>query len=328
METQTAFTGRPYRGEPDLPHIAELINYIDSVEKLDESVSPDELRQWFSAPSIDPQKNIRAWEDTDGRLVALALVMTLAPTETSVDGRLAYYIHPDVAQTGLADEIVAWAETRLREHAAGSGLPGTLYSGAQESYTSKREALERNGFTIARYFFVMHRALDEPLEGPQLPEGFTLSNVAEHPDIDRYVEMHNLAFIDHWGFHPLLPERRAHLLKDPQYKPEGGLLALASDGTFAAYADCYIDAGHNERAGKSEGWIGTLGTRRGYRKMGLGRAMLLAALQWLKRQGLQTGVLDVDAENPTGALRLYESVGFHTVKTEVVYSKGVMSCEL
>ncbi|HEX8228403.1 MAG TPA: GNAT family N-acetyltransferase [Chloroflexia bacterium] len=327
METQLAFTGRPYCGEPDLPRFAELINHIGTVENLDESTSPDELRQWFSSPSVDPQTNIRAWEDGDGRLVALALVTTLAPTETSSDGRLLYYIHPDVAQSGLDDEVITWGEGRLREHGAGLGLPCNLYSGALESYTSKREALERNGFTIARYFFVMHRPLDEPLEVPQLPEGFTLSNVAEHPDIDRYVEMHNLAFIDHWGFHPLLPERRAHLLKDPQYKPEGGLLAIASDGTFAAYADCYIDAGHNERANKSEGWIGTLGTRRGYRKMGLGRAMLLAALHWLKSQGVQTGVLDVDAENPTGALRLYESVGFHTVKTEVVYSKEVMSNE-
>jgi mycothiol synthase len=305
--------------------MAELINYVASVEKLDESTSPDELRQWFSSPSIDPHKNVRAWEDASGRLVALALVFTLAPTETSVDGRFMFYVHPGFAGSGLPDEVIAWADGRLREHGAGFGLPCILYCGTLESYTSKREALERNGFTIARYFLLMHRPLNEPLEEPQLPAGFTLSNVAEHPDIDRYVEMHNLAFIDHWGFHPMLPERRAHLLNDPQYKPEGGLIAIAADGTFASYADCYIDAGHNERSGKSEAWIATVGTRRGYRKMGLGRAMLLAALQWLKAQGLQTAVLDVDADNPTGALHLYESVGFHTVKTELVYCKEVAS---
>lgn len=303
--------------------MAELVNYIDSVEKVDETTSPDELRQWFTSPSVDSQHNIHAWEDAEGRLVAFALVLTLAPTETSADGRMAFYIHPDAGRSGLADEIIAWGEGRLREHGAQYEVPCILYSGALESHKSKREALERNGFKIARYFFVMHRPLDEPLEGPQLPEGFTLSNVAEQPDIERYVEMHNLAFIDHWSFHPLTPERRAHFLKDPQYKSEGGLLAIAPDGTFASYVDCYIDAGHNERSGKSEGWIGTLGTRRGYRKMGLGRAMLLAGLHWLKSQGIQTGVLDVDADNPTGALRLYESVGFRTVKTEVVYSKDV-----
>ncbi len=308
-----------------MPRMADLVNYIDSVERVDETTSPDELRQWFTSPSIDAQNNIRAWEDADGRLVAFALVATLAPTETSVDGRMPFYIHPDVAQSGLSDEVIAWGESRLRDHGARFGVPCILYSGALESNKSRREALERNGFTIARYFFVMHRPLDEPIEEPQLPEGFTLSNVAEHTEIDGWVDMHNLSFIDHWSFHPLTAERRAHFLKDPQYKPEGGLLAIAPDGTFASYADCYIDVGHNERAGKSEGWIGTLGTRRGYRKMGLGRAMLLAGLHWLKSQGLNTGVLDVDAENPTGALRLYESAGFRTVKTEVVYSKDVKS---
>lgn len=303
--------------------MSELLNYAGSVEQLDESASPDELRQWFTSPSIDPQRNIRLWEDAGGRLVGMALLMTLAPTETSTDGRLVFYIHPDAAQSGLDDELIAWAESRLRAHGARRGVPCKLFSGTMEHYKRRGEALERNGFTLARYFFVMHRPLHEPLEEPHFPEGFTLSNVAEHPEIDRYVEMHNLSFVDHWSFHPMLPERRAHLMKDPQYRPEGGLLALAPDGTFAAFADCYIDEGHNERAGKSEGWIGTLGTRRGYRKIGLGRAMLLAGLHWLKSQGLETGVLDVDADNPTGALRLYESVGFRTVKTEVVYTKEV-----
>jgi mycothiol synthase len=326
LETTNAFTARPY-AEADLPAITELINYIDSVERLDENASPEDMRQWFSSPSIDPGKNIRLWEDGSGRLAALGVLMTLAPTETSSDGRLVFYIHPDAAGSGLDGELVGWAEGRLREHGAAHGVPCKLYSGAQESYASQREALERNGFTLARYFFVMHRPLDEPLEEPTFPGGFTLSNVAEHPDIEKYVEMHNLAFIDHWGFHPMLPERRAHTLKDPHYNPEGGLIALAPDGTFAAFCDCFIDADYNERAGKSEGWIGTLGTRRGYRKIGLGRAMLLAGLHWLKSQGLQTGVLDVDAENPTGALRLYESAGFHTVKTEVVYCKEVTRAE-
>ena len=325
METKTAFTARPYGPEADLPAMVELINYIDSVEKLDDNASVDDLRQWFTSPYIDVEKNIRLWEDSSGRLVALAIVMTLPPGETSTDARFVFYVHPGVAESGVDAEVVEWAQHTLREHGAARGLPCYLFSGAQESYRSKREAFERNGFTIARYFFVMHRPLDEPLEEPALPEGFTLSNVAEHPDIDKYVEMHNLAFIDHWAFHPMPPERRAHLLTDPHYNPEGGLIALAEDGTFAAFADCYIDAGYNERTGKSEGWVGTLGTRRGYRKLGLGRAMLLAALHWLKSQGLQTGVLDVDADNPTGALRLYESVGFRTVKTEVVYSKEVGS---
>ena len=43
----------------------------------------------------------------------------------------------------------------------------------------------------------------------------------------------------------------------------------------------------------------------------------------LKQDGVTTAKLGVDAENPTGALRLYESVGFDKVKTWARYAKDL-----
>ncbi|MGL5063733.1 MAG: GNAT family N-acetyltransferase, partial [Microcoleus sp.] len=79
----------------------------------------------------------------------------------------------------------------------------------------------------------------------------------------------------------------------------------------------------NDRTGRNEGWIGVLGTRRGFRKLGLGRAMLLAGLQRLKAAGVDTAILGVDAENPSGALRLYESTGFRKIRNSISYVKDV-----
>jgi len=78
---------------------------------------------------------------------------------------------------------------------------------------------------------------------------------------------------------------------------------------------------YNAHNGTNEGGIGQLGTVRGHRKLGLGRALLLAGMAWLKTQGLTTAVLGVDAENPTGALRLYESVGMRPVSRRVLYER-------
>lgn len=323
MATKPTLTSRPYSGEADLPAIARLINQVSKTHNLDFSTSVEGLSQWFSFPDMDAENNVRLWDDSGSKLVAVAIFVALPVTEESADGRLIVRIHPDYTDRGLDSELIEWAAGRLRESAAGASVPSYLMTGEVDTFKSQLEALERNGFTFARYFFVMHRPLDEPISEPNFPDGFTLSNVGEHPDVGRYVEMFNLSFIDHWSFHPMQPERRAHRLTDPQYKHEGGLIVIAPDGTFAAFADCYIDTRNNEREGKSEGWIHILGTRRGYRGIGLGRAILLAALRWIKSQGVSTAVLDVDAENPTGALRLYESAGFSTVKTEVVYRKEV-----
>lgn len=73
----------------------------------------------------------------------------------------------------------------------------------------------------------------------------------------------------------------------------------------------------------NDGWIVRLGTRRGFRRMGLGRAMLLAGMHRLKAVGMDTAKLGVDAENPLGAGRLYESVGFRKIYTQISYIKDV-----
>ena len=133
--------------------------------------------------------------------------------------------------------------------------------------------------------------------------------------------MFNLSFIDHFDFHPATVERRQHRMSSPYYRPDRDLIAIAPDGTFAAFCLCSIDDEHNKRNNINDGWIDVLGTRRGFRKIGLGRAVLLAGLRKLQENGVADAVLGVDAENPTGALGLYESAGFSKYKTGVAFRK-------
>jgi mycothiol synthase len=57
------------------------------------------------------------------------------------------------------------------------------------------------------------------------------------------------------------------------------------------------------------GWISILGVRRPGRRRGLGEALLRHAFRELHTRGLRRVGLSVDAESPTGAMRLYERVG-------------------
>jgi ribosomal protein S18 acetylase RimI-like enzyme len=66
-----------------------------------------------------------------------------------------------------------------------------------------------------------------------------------------------------------------------------------------------------------------LGTRRGFRGRGLGRAMLLSGLSQLKQSGVETALLGVDSQNPSGALQLYKSVGFSQRDVSTTFSKSV-----
>jgi ribosomal protein S18 acetylase RimI-like enzyme len=118
-------------------------------------------------------------------------------------------------------------------------------------------------------------------------------------------------------------ERRRHWMKSLDYRPELDLVAVAPDGTLAAFSYCTIEVANNQRLGVREGWVGDLGTRRGYRKRGLARALLSASMQAFKAAGMDTAKLGVDSQNPNGALQLYESVGFQKVETWFSYVKHV-----
>ena len=51
-------------------------------------------------------------------------------------------------------------------------------------------------------------------------------------------------------------------------------------------------------------------TRRPWRKRGLASALIGRSLELLRERGMTSAVLGVDADNPTGALALYERAGF------------------
>jgi ribosomal protein S18 acetylase RimI-like enzyme len=83
---------------------------------------------------------------------------------------------------------------------------------------------------------------------------------------------------------------------------------------IAGYARC--DAGI-----RGGGFVGMLGVRTAWRRRGLGRALLLHAFREFRRRGLERASLGVDAENPTGATRLYESVGMHVEAEFVTFER-------
>nr|WP_293086778.1 GNAT family N-acetyltransferase [Okeania sp. SIO3B5] len=133
--------------------------------------------------------------------------------------------------------------------------------------------------------------------------------------------MYNETFIDHWNFHDLTVEKLEHKMSYPDYRQDLDLVALTADGTFAAFCICFIRPEDNQRKGTREGRIADLGTRRGFRERGLGKAMLLSGMERLQDVGMDKAILGVDAENPSGANRLYESVGFRKVHTKIIYGK-------
>ena len=155
----------------------------------------------------------------------------------------------------------------------------------------------------------MEIELDEAPSVPQFPEGIELRPFTMEQDHTVY-EAHEEAFSDHWGHinRPYEDWEHHHVDRDES------LWLIAWDGDqIAGYA--------LNRMRNGIGWVGSLGVRRPWRKRGLGETLLLHSFAEFYKRGQKVIGLGVDAENPTGATRLYKKVGMQTAAEYVFYEK-------
>jgi ribosomal protein S18 acetylase RimI-like enzyme len=135
----------------------------------------------------------------------------------------------------------------------------------------------------------------------------------------------NEAFSDHWQSERVMPEEwQQFFIQRSIFRPDLTRIVLDGD-EIAAFSINLVDPAENEREGTRAGWVGSLGTRRAWRKRGLASSLLVESMRAFQAEGLQFAKLGVDAENPTGALGLYERLGFVTIRRSVAYAKDLPS---
>jgi ribosomal protein S18 acetylase RimI-like enzyme len=97
----------------------------------------------------------------------------------------------------------------------------------------------------------------------------------------------------------------------------------ASANQIAGAVQNFVNEKENEEYNRKRGYTEGIFVRRPWRKRGLARALIMRSLQMFKNMGFTEAALGVDAENLSGALRLYESCGFRAVKREALYRKPI-----
>ncbi|NET43022.1 MAG: GNAT family N-acetyltransferase [Okeania sp. SIO2B3] len=313
-------TPRPYRGETDLEAIAQLLNSSESAHQFHEWPSPAEMLMQLEIPSVDKRRDICLWEDSNRQVVAIAGLI-IPEIGADIAGILWFRVDPQTKSNNLEAQILMWGEKRMGEVGRERNVKVKVLCGAHGDNSQRISLLESCGFEIERYFLTMKRSLTDPIPESEFPEGFTLKHIDSEADAAVWAEMFNQTFIDHWNHQDITIESVKDKLNDPKYQSELSLVAVAPDGTFAAFCDCQIHPENNELNKRKDGLVSLLGTRRSFRKQGLGRGILLSALKLLKAEGMETAMLYVDADNLSGATRLYESVGFQRVNTQIAYMK-------
>ncbi len=117
-------------------------------------------------------------------------------------------------------------------------------------------------------------------------------------------------------------ENRLAMMRTSEYNPQMDLVAVAPDGRLAAYTMGSISAA-NAVTGHKDGFTDPVATHPGFQRLGLARALLLAAMQMLKERGMDTARLGTDSEN-LAMQKTAQAVGFVVASKTVRFQKKLL----
>jgi mycothiol synthase len=294
-------------------HLADGIDWIPTVESLHsehEHGGDFEPRRDLVLALVDDA--IVGASQTDVR------VRELGP-DHQVEG----WVRPAYRRRGLGRALLHWAERRAREVAAADRRTGerSLSSWPDQAQAGATALYEAEGYSIVRYGFMMIRDLAEPIPAVPLPDGLEVRPV-DPVDHRRIWDADTEAFRDHWNVGQRTDSDFERWFANPEI--DTGLWRVAWDGEEVAGSVMnFIFPAENKVFKVRRGWLDHVSVRRPWRRRGLASALIADSLRALREEGMTEAALGVDAENLSGALRVYESQGFRAVRTSVSYRKAL-----
>ncbi len=325
----TGLTFRHFQGKPDYQNILDMINASKRADQIDRSDTLEDVaRNYEHLNNSDPYQDM-IFAEVDGRTVAYGRGEWFVDEKGRWLGFHFVYSDPDWRRKGIGTAMLRYLEEHLREKSLElledevikEDTPRFLETYASDTETGKKILLKNAGYEPVRYGYSMVRPLSEPVNITPMPEGLEIRTV--RPDQFRKVwEADQEAFKDHWGYVEGTEVDYQRWLKDPLHDPD--LWRVAWDGDeVAGMVLNFLNEKENEEYDRLRGWTENICVRKPWRRQGLARALLTRSLQMFKDMGMDHAALGVDTQNPTGALRLYESVGFVVEKQEATYWKSL-----
>ncbi len=318
-------TARGFRGEADYPNIVAINNAAWAADSDDMIDTLEQCASFFrNAQNFDPQRGMLLVE-AGGATVAYTHTFWWDNDEGERLFALSAQVHPDWRRKGVGTALMRWQEARIAEIAAEQGPhPKRFIQGGSADNVPGRMALyERFGYAAVRYGFMMLRDLNQPIPDLPMPAGLEMRPMRRE-DWRAVYDATREAFRDHWGSREPTESDWQRFVENPDKQPEHWQVAWdIALNEIAGGVHANIFSKENEAFKQMRGWTDPVYVRRPWRKRGLAKALLAKAMRKLKELGMTEAALGVDAQNPNGALALYESMGFCQAKRWITYRKGV-----
>jgi mycothiol synthase len=306
----------------DIPAWNRLLAAVERVDATGEHYNEADLHEEMDNPDIELGKDMVGAYDGDD-LVGYFCVYPRAATAEQHKVHLEGAVHPKRRGEGigtlLAGAMMARAvEAHTEKH---PDVPALYLASGKSDDAAKADLMAGIGLKPERWSFVMRADLTDVADPPPLPDGLAI-RMYDASMAGLLHATHNEVFQDHPNFagwtdvmwKQWVTESRnfrpnlSFVVVDPEHPDE--LVAYVQTNEYDAYF---------EATSRREAYVGKVGTRREYRGRGLASILLQHCMKAYQQAGYDEASLDVDSENPTGALGVYKRAGFEVESKQTDY---------
>jgi mycothiol synthase len=284
----------------DLAAVAEVLVANDLADTGESVLDADFLRDEWSRPGFELATDAWVVAHRGDAIVGYGQARREEPAVVASWG----VVHPGHRGRGVGSSLLDRIQARASELLA--GLPSARFRHATNAGDRAAAALlSARGLHPVRHFWHMRIDLAAGFEPGPTPEGIEIGGIDAGVHLPAVHAVLDEAFADDWGHHPEPFNRWAEeQTGSPSYDPTLWLLATAAGEPVGALIGYVSD---------DNGWVGELGVLPPARGRGIAAALLRRSFATFAGRGLRRVMLNVDAENPTGATRLYERAGMRVV---------------
>ena len=319
-----AIPGLAFRpGRPDdWVALTDVINRARADDGVEEVFGPETLRAEYEPLAMFDIERDALIAELDGVMIGMAFGYRMQRgTSLALESwgvMLAEHRHQ-----GIGTALHRATRARLAAEAAADPRQGerSFRSWALDIERSDQALLRNEGYVPIRYGFEMRRFITGELPDHPLPPGLEVRPVTE--DQHRAIfDADNEAFRDHWGHREHDDSDFRAMYEHPE--TDTSMWCVAWDGDQVAGSVMNgIFQEENEKLGVKRGWLMHVSVRREWRGRGLAKALCAASFAVLRERGMEEAWLGVDASNPTGALKLYEGLGFNVARRWQAFGRPV-----
>ena len=279
----------------DAKAIAELANEHELSIDSKSSLMSERTALDFMAGYVDSSvAYLLSIDDESG----FSAVVNLHPD--SVRGRYFTDVYAKPELENL-DSLVFWAiELAKSDHPEWEMWPGA-------NFLDKRlqSAWNNNGFEFLRRYYTMRMNLSSVPAIRQIDDlEIKTIDIANPDEVALWHKIHQNSFSKHFGFVPRELEKWRELVLEVSTDPNGVFMAF-KNGEPVGFCQC-----NDEYAEDNKGYISILGVTQENQGLGIGEVLLQTGIAYSASKGYDTIELSVDTGNESGALKLYERVGF------------------